>query len=339
MKKFAVFVCLTSSQLFISCSYAQELEKENIYSYIIYKGRHLPLKGSDFASFKIIQIPFSNLREKAAAKILYGYLFKQSSLFQYVSISPDFYFFNEKETITKRFLECCLDRKIMVEEGIGEYLRNDPFGIDRRITGACVGFPDLFQKSHPEWRGEIQLFDYKRIFNEIKSKWFANLINSQREEIRTEYVYIGQPLEGFSQDEEKVFLDTIFRAFAEYGICISIKPHPREENQKYDFLCRKYRNVILLSQLSGYIPLECLCLLYNVQYLYTFYSSAGINAAFIDQNIKTTFLCYIREFKTMKAVEIISGETEFEELLSRAGILIPNSMGEFAEMVKKQIKE
>lgn len=335
----AIIISLTASQLYIACMYAKRLSECGISVIVVCKGRIRDLDFSKAERFKILRLPVYSFREKVYVKVKYDYLFNFSYLGRVIRKETDVYFFNEKESITRKLLKYSKYKVTMIEEGIGEYFSYfDPFGKNEKINHADVGFPDLFKESHPDFTGCINQFVYADIFNRHESVWFSELLRFRNSQKISDIpiLYAGQPLDEFSVKTERELLLSLFRILSSKRK-VYIKPHPRESAEKYDFLCEQYPDIVILNNDYGVLPLECMTFLFHISCMITFESSGGVNAALINKDIQIIFLCYIQEFSALKELIRLDDEIVVTRLLERIdNIKKPKTISELVELVDMQ---
>lgn len=212
-------------------------------------------------------------------------------------------------------------KKILIDEGFGLYqptknpingLKKLAFKILRIPTpyGIAIGENnsiDYILARHPEKLSQRKsnkvkvisqsdnLFNQENLDCFFKNIGFSKLKYENEERYR--YIYIGQPLEerGIEESDETIVLKNIFDKIDKKD-SILIKPHPRENPEKYNFLDQK-NNITIISDELSLCPAEILLEMFSGARIITPFSSSGINAAWINKNLYPIFIYKLLDVK------------------------------------------
>lgn len=328
-----VFIALTSYQLLISDVYAKYIYKKfDIKPLIIYMQNNTKLD-MKCEEYDYLQLPNLNITtcSRIWQRLYYsGRLFKLSPIFKNIcNINNSILFvFNDYYPVSHNLIKIMYknDNAIcLIDEGIGTYAIYEKktfnakdlirlfvtymlgapmvygaIGESKEISYAIVSNPEQYKKKECSKKQIILKQDLSKIFSH--SDDFVSKLEQKKQDLyRGDVLFLGQPLiEGDEYSElERIFIDKIIKELIAAGKKIVIKPHPRENGHKYDYLREKYKNVFLIDGVYQDIPVECLVSAMQIREVYAFNSSAAINIANMYRKIKVV-LCY----KFKEAIEI-----------------------------------
>lgn len=234
-----------------------------------------------------------NFFRRQSFKLLYeGYLSRYSYLNQLdnKNITENvFICFNDCNKIYDRIAELAVKKKheiIMLEEGAGIYAVT-PYSsckasLPSKILNQCIlgvkpyskkylgddSRIDRFEVKNPEQfpaeklRGR-QVFVQKPIDDTVFDAYINEMLKNEMDKMQQNkkwIFYIGDCFDDDVHMPEKIeqeHLKKIFDYFQQKNYMVIIKPHPREDKQKYDMFCNE-RVVNLERQNLGWVPVECI---------------------------------------------------------------------------------
>lgn len=283
-----------------------------------------------FEDVEIIVIPelFSNPIKRYWKRLYFGgRLFKFSKLYNIVTENTTLIIFNDTEPITSKMMKETKRRNklngiILVEEGLGLYnfihnKKDNKVAVLKFLLTKLIGNEIKFQsiglseeidtiiarepKNLPLSKSKnklilkqsvFKLFDPTIVENFIKTFIDTSTLNSINR--NNTILYIDQPISEYidpnnSMKNEVAFMIEIFNNLPN-NTNIVIKPHPRDNNAKYELLKRKFKNIIVLEGSIAMIPIECILSLFRNATILTYSSSAGVNGKYIYSGIRVCFM-------------------------------------------------
>ncbi len=363
------FVVLTTYQLFISDAYARYInEKYSDTDIILFTVGLNTRQFNTEGRYQIVSVP--DLNRSKGRRIwqrLYwsGRLFACSPLAEYFKHLSEchLFVFNDNEPISNKLMRITHKGRhnsiSIIEEGIGIYeitqlsgrklnarqlfryavtwilgspMQYKAVGENKMIKNAVVSDVELFCKLDKA-KGKTVLFQDKRALYRRADGFLArnNLRCDGYEEYET--LYLGQPLNEtgtMSSGEE----DYILFLLKDIGKVL-IKPHPREQMDKYDELVQKNSNIKILDGDIALLPLECLLSVLHVKILISFNSSAGVNLAKANPDITSIFTYDMPESRKFLE-QWNNGYAEMNRnLFQRAdhNLMVPSSYHEYLDFI------
>ena len=358
-----VFVCLTPYQLFIANSYAEKLKMEMVNSliYCIFvNGRNeliIDSKKSNFDNYWEVPNLFNTIFNRFWKRLFYGgHLFKFSKLRSVLNRYTDLIVFNDTEPVSWKLI---METKkmnpknnvILIEEGTGVYnlisnKKNDmvsylrsfvmmltgnpikyyPIGMTKEINAIIVREPKKMPLEKITNRCLIKQ-SIGGIFSEESINNFIDLIDVN-DEINTikkfdnkSIIFIGQPI--IDSNTEINFLNRIFKVIPQ-DFKIIIKPHPRDDIDKYNLLSKEFKNIQVIRGKLSLLPFECLLKKMPSTILMTYSSSAAINSGYIIPKIRVCYLFRIL-YDYLKSINIeidIKELNKIEQLINSESIIV-----------------
>lgn len=322
MKK-NVFLALTTYQLMVSdiyASYIKDLYNEK--SIIIYLGNENKINISSDV-YEFYQLP--NLNKNAISRIwqrLYysGRLFKFCPIHKLIKdIDHSFLFiFNDYYPLSRALIEFMVlnnNTVCLIEEGIGtyaiysksifsmkDYIRNaitkllgspmvySAIGESSEIKYAIVEKPELYKEKECSKR-QIIINQNKEHLFKGSYLFVEKFFDSSACKLDADILFLGQPLieDDLESSVEKDFLKTVFQSLINLNKTVIIKPHPRENFNKYFSVCQD-NDIVLIDGLMGTLPVECLVESFNVKFVIAYNSSAAMNISNAFPNIKVILM-------------------------------------------------
>lgn len=238
-------------------------------------------------------------------------------------------------TIIKFMKELNTNNKVLlVEEGLGLYTDKDStskkslikgyvyklFGIDGpsnmiqgenpRVDAIIAKNIQLISKTKKEGKKLIQqsegIFSQKYI-EDFSKVYFGNRNTTLKANLQYDFIYIGQNL---GIENESIAIKNILKLIPS-NKSILIKPHPREDVNKYQDILRNLKNCRLIDNCFMQFPVELITQLLSINCVLTPYSSAGLNLKQINNKLSIIYLFKIFNLE-VNSIEKLINELQIE---------------------------
>ncbi len=379
----AVFLCLTSYHVYVSYAYAKYLyEKYNIKSrFLLYGIPGIYNVKTTYLETIYLEKKEDHLVDLIKKRIVYaGYFFRFSKikniikkneatfLFVFNDLNPVVYKimrltkqynYNSPICIVDEGLAIYTDTKTDLKLGANFYLREfilrfvfgspshyKSIGDDERVNYVIVGDP-LTYKELVKSFGKVVLKQNKQdlFCADYIIDYVDKFFHQKLEKMTYFAVFIGQNYsgKGYITEQEQILLDEIGIILKRFGNVL-IKPHPTDNENKYDSVIEKSNNYFVLDSKLSKIPMECLFAFLNCKYIFTFNSSAALNIALCFHEKIVVFLVdyKLTESNRIPIRECLAGSNplhslQFDKALKRLNnVYTPKNKAELISILNKQ---
>jgi len=368
--KQVIFVALTTYQLFIAEVYANYIK--NCYPVFEVLIISVGVEKLDIFTQNIRYCQIKNLNgdkvHRFWQRLFYGgFLFSLSSISRGIESADNavLFLFNDNEPITNKIMRemkkknTCIS--VIIDEGIGTYaettnkelnikqllryyltsligspMQYKVIGDNKLIDCALVGNKELYDSLDKSKNQVVFEQNKTALFSEGNS--FIRRKYLQNKQIDSfDILYLGQPFSEYGKltEKEETYLDWLFGIVCK-NYKVVIKPHPRDANQKYDSLLKKWKNTKMFDERLSSLPIECIAGGINMKVVISHKSSAGINIANLVRQI-----CCIFTYKCGITPYICEeGDSAYSDTIFKSvndNIFIPASKSEVIKIISKHV--
>lgn len=361
-----IFVGFTPYQLMISIYYAIKLshihkcEKILIWhDYANYK-----INFSDINPFfeRVFIVPYyddvNKLKKQFLKRRYTGQGFKNSKIGQYVKSCKNdtiLICFSDMHELTNKLIHELAQKNnkiLLIEEGIGIYSTDysklpirtkiinkilgisteKAIGINKNISAVILNHPEWLENSKFIGTTLLQqnsVFEDNNFISELS--FITKKIESFKKSRKKIILWLGDPIEdiGGTKTEE---IDLIIELSKNLGenYMILIKPHPREDQNKYQNIENTHIRLIKLGGLS-WVPIEIIASYLNFQTVITSVSSAAFNIYKIMDCIQVIYVYNILH-------DLNFDRTMLQPILSKKNIYCPATIKQLLDLIKIEKK-
>lgn len=291
-----VFICLTPLHFFVAYSLSRSLFAKGFGNSLIILKSAIRYNTKKCKWAKIKFENNSNILEKMGWYVSYTLLFNFTDLGRSINTGARIFIYNENDPISRQAIRKRKETKIiLVEEGMGTW-NDSEYGNKDYYSNAIIGFPDIFKQNHPNFIGNTIKLEYSEMFSQNNAKDFLEFINqSTQADYQVDILFLGDINEiSLSAQEEEEKLYAFFGKLPK-KVKILIKPHPRENSEKYEKIISDYSNIKIIENNAKKLPIEIFISYVNPKIVLTPYSSAACYIALIHKEINVFYLYKVSE--------------------------------------------
>ncbi len=362
-----IFSCFTPYQLLNAVYYGEKLKKKakRILIWHNYTKYNIDLYRFEMAFDEVCSINnfyTESFLPRQFHKCLYGgWLFKFSSIYKIISKMTGndtlLLIFSDQHIVSRKILTSFANKAkdvVLIEEGMATYLirsreipkskdwfinlflgaRYEPYiGANHNIRTIFVKHPNMLPEEKKQNRTIIQQNNVfrDRIWGELFQDVlpYLNSIGEHRKKI---ILWLGQPLEmdGVSLEAQISWLQNVGNAIPE-DYTLLIKPHPREEVNKYNSLLNSKNIKQMNFGKINWIPIEILASLIRPDVVLTAFSTAANNILELGLQCKVVY-CY-------STFGLFMGDKVVGHLETDANIYNIKNVAELCDVLGLSIKE
>ena len=315
-----IFIALTSYQLYISSVYALYIKEKDLANNISIISVGIP----NYFLFDNDNIEFFYIDDlnKSYIKRVWQRLYWGGRLFNFCPLKKvisgnnnQIFIYNDNEPVTAKIIKEVKkyenSKVTIIEEGIGIYSTTEVSkrgSVFRKLITMILGSPMQYKaigdnsyidnvicgntalyESLSKARGKRILYQNKEQIFRYKHEKLKSIVQDKTHiNYHPDIMILGQPFSPFGEltGAEKEYYDKLISLIPK-DFQIMIKPHPRDAVGKYEQYVSD--RCFVISNEQALLPIEVIVKYFEINYVISFNSSAGINIAACSPKTKCIF--------------------------------------------------